>query len=73
MKIVLAMAALLTISLSAYSQSNKKESKQMKVLVAYFSASGVTEGVAKQLAKVTGGDLHKIQPEQPCHSIPMKG
>ena len=64
-KIVLAMAALLTISLSAYSQSNKKESKQMKVLVAYFSASGVTEGVAKQLAEVTGGDLHKIQPEQP--------
>ena len=64
-KIVLAMAALLTISLSACSQSNKKESKQMKVLVAYFSASGVTEGVAKQLAEVTGGDLHKIQPEQP--------
>ena len=36
-----------------------------KVLVAYFSASGVTEGVAKQLAEVTGGDLHQIQPEQP--------
>ena len=65
-KIVLAMAALLTISLSACSQGEKtKESKQMKVLVAYFSASGVTEGVAKQLADVTGGDLHKIQPEQP--------
>ena len=65
-KIILAMAALLTISLSACSQSNKKENKEMKkVLVAYFSASGVTEGVAKQLADVTGGDLHKIQPEQP--------
>ena len=65
-KIVLAMAALLMISLSACSQGEKtKESKQMKVLVAYFSASGVTEGVAKQLAEVTGGDLHKIQPEQP--------
>ena len=66
-KKVLAMAALLTISLSACSQSYKqKENKQMKkVLVAYFSASGVTEGVAKQLAEVTGGDLHKIQPEQP--------
>ena len=65
-KIILAMAALLTISLSACSQSNKKENKEMKkVLVAYFSASGVTEGVAKQLAEVTGGDLHKIQPEQP--------
>ena len=65
-KIVLAIAALLAISLSACSQGEKsKESKQMKVLVAYFSASGVTEGVAKQLAEVTGGDLHKIQPEQP--------
>ena len=65
-KIVLAMAALLMISLSACSQREKtKESKQMKVLVAYFSASGVTEGVAKQLADVTGGDLYKIQPEQP--------
>jgi len=65
-KVVLAMAALLAICLSACSQSNKKENKEMKkVLVAYFSASGVTEGVAKQLAEVTGGDLHKIQPEQP--------
>ena len=65
-KIVLAMAALLTISLSACSQGNKKENKEMKkVLGAYFSASGVTEGVAKQLAEVTGGELHKIQPEQP--------
>ncbi|MBR5085086.1 MAG: NAD(P)H-dependent oxidoreductase [Prevotella sp.] len=25
----------------------------------------MTEGVAKQLAEVTSGDLHKIQPEQP--------
>ena len=66
-KIFATMAALLltVAGLSACSQSNKKESKQMKVLVAYFSASGVTEGVAKQLAEVTGGDLHKIQPEQP--------
>ncbi|MBR4926331.1 MAG: NAD(P)H-dependent oxidoreductase [Prevotella sp.] len=66
-KIVFAMAALLTISLSACSQGNKTtENKEVKkVLVAYFSASGTTEGVAKQLAEVTGGDLHKIQPEQP--------
>ncbi|MBO4463941.1 MAG: NAD(P)H-dependent oxidoreductase [Prevotella sp.] len=66
-KVVLAMAALLTISLSACSQGNKtKENKEMKkVLVAYFSASGVTEGVATQLAEVTGGELLKIQPEQP--------
>ena len=65
-KIAMMLAALLTISLSACSQGNKKENKEMKkVLIAYFSASGVTEGVAMQLAEVTGGDLHKIQPEQP--------
>lgn len=41
-KIVMMMAALLAMSLSACSQ--KKESKEMKkVLVAYFSASGVTK------------------------------
>ena len=63
-KIVMMMAALLTISLSACSQ--KKENKEMnKVLVAYFSASGVTKGVAQQLAEVTGGTLHEIKPEQP--------
>ena len=46
--------------------AQKQEKKEMKkTLVAYFSASGVTEGVAKQLAEVTNGDLHKIQPEQP--------
>lgn len=38
---------------------------QSKTLVAYFSASGVTEGVAKDLAAVTGGTLYKIDPEQP--------
>lgn len=28
-----------------------------KILVAYFSASGVTKGVAEKLAKVVNGDL----------------
>ena len=65
-KIALMLTALLTISLSAYSQSNKKENKEMKkVLVAYFSASGVTKGAAEQLAAVAGADLHEIKPAQP--------
>ena len=33
-----------------------------KTLVAYFSASGVTEKKAKLLAEVTGGDLFEIEP-----------
>ena len=41
------------------------EDEVNKVLVAYFSASGVTKGVAQQLAEVTGGTLHEIKPAQP--------
>ena len=36
-----------------------------KVLVAYFSASGVTKAAAEQLAEVAGADLHEIKPAQP--------
>ena len=36
-----------------------------KILVAYFSASGVTAGVAKRLAKVTHADLFEIRPQVP--------
>ncbi len=33
-----------------------------KKLVAYFSASGTTAGVAKELANAIGADLYRIQP-----------
>lgn len=36
-----------------------------KILVAYFSASGVTKGVAENMAKAVGADLFEIVPEQP--------
>lgn len=36
-----------------------------KVLVAYFSASGVTAKLAKRLSEAIGADLHEIQPEVP--------
>ena len=32
-----------------------------KVLVAYFSATGTTKGVAEKIASVTGADLYEIQ------------
>ena len=34
-------------------------------LVAYFSASGVTAGVAKKLAEAIGSDLYEIKPAVP--------
>ena len=66
--------ALVAISLGACTQkqseqtssSNKPETQtEMKTLVAYFSATGVTKGVAEKLAEVAGADLHEIKPEQP--------
>ena len=36
-----------------------------KILVAYFSASGVTKKVAENLAKAAGADLFEIAPAQP--------
>ena len=75
-KILMMMVAVLALVLtacgnkaaknqSAETVGNADSIKTSKVLVAYFSASGVTAGVAKQLAEVTGGELYQIQPEQP--------
>ena len=36
-----------------------------KVLVAYFSASGVTASLAKKLAQEIKADLFEIEPESP--------
>ena len=36
-----------------------------KTLVAYFSASGVTEKTAETLAKTINADLFEIEPETP--------
>lgn len=36
-----------------------------KILVAYFSASGVTAALAKRLAHAIGADLFEIRPETP--------
>ncbi|MCR4752353.1 MAG: flavodoxin [Eubacterium sp.] len=35
------------------------------ILVAYFSATGTTKGVAERIASVTGGDLYEILPAEP--------
>jgi flavodoxin len=41
------------------------EGNMAKSLVAYFSASGITAKVARNLAEVTGADLYEIKPAQP--------
>ncbi len=36
-----------------------------KVLIAYFSWSGTTQRMANQIQEITGGDLFRIEPENP--------
>ena len=36
-----------------------------EILVAYFSATGITEKLAKKIENVVDGDLHEIHPEIP--------
>ena len=62
---VIAIALCVCACANAEKQTeNQNETKEMKTLVAYFSASGVTRGVATQLAEVAGADLYEIVPEQ---------
>ena len=55
------LTALMTVAVLAACGQNSK--KDMKVLVAYFSATGTTEAVAKNLAEVAGATLYEIKPE----------
>ena len=71
-KILLSMVALLTISLSACSQSNKSyENKNMKAIVIFFSHAGDnyavgnikvgnTKIVADYISEITGADQYEI-------------
>lgn len=46
-------------------QSANEPEKDSQVLVAYFSATGTTKGVAEKIAQGLNADLFEIVPEQP--------
>ena len=58
-RIIPTIAAALAVCLTATAQ-NQQVMNSKKTLVAYFSATGTTERVAKLIAEVTGGDLYEI-------------
>ena len=60
MKRTIIACAVMLLTLTACGQNNKKE---MKTLVAYFSATGTTEAVAKDLAEAAGSTLYEIKPK----------
>ena len=61
-KFLLTFAVAAVLSSAACAQQ-KTDMESSKTLVAYFSATGTTESVAKKIASVTGGKLLKIEPE----------
>lgn len=64
-KYLLTMLATLALCVTGCAQNNSKSmNNSKKVLVAYYSATGTTEGVAKLIASATGGTLYEIQPEK---------
>lgn len=63
-KLLIFLISLLTMSVNAQNNNQKSNNMKSKTLVAYFSASGTTEKVAKSLAKVAEADLHEIKPAQ---------
>ena len=67
MKKLLLTLVTMSMLFSAAAQSGKTSNypKGKRVLVAYFSASGVTAKAAQKLAAVTNGDLYAITPATP--------
>lgn len=72
MKAIITTICVMFISLGLTACArNNQEGKTMKdntrvknVMVAYFSATGTTESVAKTISEYIGGDLVRITPEQ---------
>ena len=50
---------------SGANQSEEQSAENCSVLVAYFSATGTTKGVAEHLADAVGADLYEIVPAEP--------
>lgn len=53
------------------SSTPDNEEGSLKVLVAYFSATGTTEGVAEHIANGLNAELYEIVPEQPYTSADL--
>lgn len=54
-----------TVDESSSLSSDKKDIGDKKILVAYFSATNTTKGVAEKIANGTGADIYRITPKEP--------
>ena len=68
----LLLAVLTVFAASACSQNKvKNKMEKKKVLVVYFSATGTTRQVAKQIAKIAEADICEITPAKPYSSADL--
>jgi flavodoxin len=44
---------------------NEVNTTQTKILVAYFSATGTTKGVAESISEILNADIYEIEPKEP--------
>ena len=66
------LTVLTVFAASACSQNKvKKTMEKNKVLVVYFSATGTTRQVAKQIAKIADADICEIAPAKPYSSADL--
>ena len=64
--------ALLTASATFAQVSTGRATAAKKSIVVYFSWSGVTESVAKEIASQTGSDIYRIEEAEP-KAVQTKG
>ena len=63
--IALLIALMLTAACLPLSLAEEAAAPQSHILVAYFSATGTTKGVAEKLAEGLSADLYEIVPQEP--------
>ena len=71
MNLVLVFALIAGLALPAANVSAAGKSKQKKVLVVYFSATGTTKSAAKKVKKATSGTLYQIKSAKPYTSADL--
>lgn len=68
--ILFAVLAIVSFATCAESGAANKNDES-KILVAYFSATNVTKGVAKTIAESLSADIYEITPEKPYSSADL--
>lgn len=65
-KLILIAGLILSLAITAQAQTNQEQTNMndKKILVAYFSHSGNTREVARQIQALTGGELFEIKTVQ---------